>query len=398
MVNTGEFRFDKNFFSWFKVVGFNIFSDEAKTFKGKVLKYFYFVFVILNLIVVTISQLFFITKNWNQTNEVYKILPTITNNVLLVFKMIMLFKHRKIVVEVSKWVDAKLINIDQDNFKLASHFKKLHRFRIGYTCFLLIGIFLYITFTFLTFLFYGTERFAFPLSLPFSHTDWRPFWCVQLWFLWNFFNCVVMTYSVNLLVFSIIMTVGNSFNVLATEIEGFGKKTSIDDIKKFVIRHEDILSICDKLETIYSSTFLATFIQSSVLLTLVIFQLIYTTDDLSYMIFLPILTVACTEVYANFYLGQNLSDSSMLVSEGAYNCEWYCFENLKLRHDVFLIMKRSEKPIKLTALAFTELSNKNFAKVKKSRKKHLRNILSNHLFTDYFISLFLLHIDETFLQ
>ena len=111
------------------------------------------------------------------------------------------------------------------------------------------------------------------------------------------------------------------------------------------------------------------FIQSSVLLTLVIFQLVYTTDDLSFMFFLPALTIVCTEVYVNFYLGQNLSDSSMLVSEGAYNCEWYSFENLKMRHAIFLIMKRSGKPIKLTALGFTELSHKSFAKVKKSRKK-----------------------------
>ena len=364
--------FDTFIFTSFKVTGFEFFSDKVVTFKQKATKFainFYFWFVIGNIFTLLTIFILFAVGNWEDKNEILRGFPLELYKIFLIFKILMTWKRREVIVDILQVLVATLKNSDNGEFQVGRCFRKIKIFSKFRASIVVSVVMAFILFTIVMFRFYGTSRFPFKVWLPFDYSDWRVFWCVQVWSYWVLFNTQMMEYSMDLLLFSIIAMATSIFDDIKAKVESFDVETTMEDIKKVVQKHEEVLEVADKVKKIYSSTFLFAMVQSSVLICSSAFQLVALNDPTLLLFYIPVFLKVCFQNYFVCYLGQKLIDSSTCVAEGAYNSDWFKFKKIKLRQSIILILQRSQRQKALTAMNFRQVSNKFFAAVSKFKKK-----------------------------
>lgn len=176
--------------------------------------------------------------------------------------------------------------------------------------------------------------------------------------------------------------------IKATEIE--------THLKSLVQRHEKLFECSEKLEKIFSPSFLFNFVQSSFVICLTAFQS-STSSEASQLFFnFTYCTAVLNQIWLLCFFGQKVINSSECIAMGAYDSGWENIKSIRVKKAVLNIVRRAQIPIKLTAMKFKEISLKSFTTVKSI------NYLSACNFMNYSIdssaSIFILYIVTRILQ
>ncbi|XP_045762502.1 odorant receptor 67c-like [Maniola jurtina] len=116
------------------------------------------------------------------------------------------------------------------------------------------------------------------------------------------------------------------------------------------------------LEFIYAESTLFNFVSSSVMICLTGFNVIAMENVAFVVTFLVFLSASLLQIYMLCFFGDFLMKSSMEVSDAVYNSKWY-YLNATSGKNLLIVLTRAQKPCKLTAFGFSDVSLKAFMSI-----------------------------------
>lgn len=357
----------------FKIGGLGLIPEKFSTRQQKILskaRKMNFWMTMLSDCLIIMSLVTLVIINIDNLEMVSSVLPDVMNTPFIAFKILMTFLHKDQIFEVLsilKEIFPKT-KVKQNAINLESY---LRPFKLFSKCYISFMIFIQASMLVLivnSYVMNGTDQLAIKMWLPFSYSDDKVFIALHVWIYWLSFNIIVLVYGVDLLFFTILTMVSMNFDILKVEAETIGAQdTSADETMKMIrdlaMRHERVISLCDQLEGIFSSTLLYNFAQSAILICFVAFQLSSLRDIFLILWYVPYLAAVCNQIFFVCYLGQMLKSSSSDVAIGVYNCAWFELPNIKLKNAVWMMLLRSQTPKHLTAKGFRVISLEAFASV-----------------------------------
>lgn len=157
----------------------------------------------------------------------------------------------------------------------------------------------------------------------------------------------------------------SEFDVLKTDLTSILKTPESkrkEEMQKLIDRK--LLDISDRVQETYSPTSLLSFVISSIVIGFAIFQLSNgNINFVSYLSLLSYLEMMAAQTLLLCFFGQNLIDASESVAERAYNCEWENSSDEAFKKQLILIILRSQRAKKLTAMGFADISLETYTRV-----------------------------------
>lgn len=136
--------------------------------------------------------------------------------------------------------------------------------------------------------------------------------------------------------------------------EGF--KNAINqqaELKELIKQHNNLISLSDDLKDLFSIYGLIFVAQSSLVISLMCFQLAFTGQ---FAMLIPFLLTTLNQVWLMCYFGQKLSDSSMKICDGLLESNWYALEDPEKKRSISFIIHRSQKPNVIKARGFAVIT------------------------------------------
>ncbi|CAH0397524.1 unnamed protein product [Chilo suppressalis] len=208
---------------------------------------------------------------------------------------------------------------------------------------------------------------------PFDETDIR-YWPIayfhQLWA--GFFDassvhgsdsfyslsCVFLQIQFKTLQYDIEQIIPEETNINTPEFyKSFRKRFML-----IVMRHQELIRCVNVLEVIYSKSNLCIIAVSSIVICISAFNFTTSDDIIWRTIFLGFFIMWLLQVFSLCYYSNLISLSSTEVSNAIYNSYWYK-ANAEVMKDLLFVLRRGQKPCKLTAWGYSDLNLAVFSKI-----------------------------------
>lgn len=187
-----------------------------------------------------------------------------------------------------------------------------------------------------------------------------------LWMTWSIVNASCLMVTTELIVYGLLNSLANEFKILKSDFEKLKVENAevvAKNIRELVIRQNDLFSIRDRLEEIFSPVFFCNFVMSSVVICGLFFSLFLCRSLLEIIPLANMSFVTLLGIYIQSFSGEMLRNASLDVSDGIYDCNWEEIRRTKVRKLLVLVMQRSQKSIALTALNFSDITLNGFVMV-----------------------------------
>lgn len=303
--------------------------------------------------------------------------PNVVTVVLITLKTCVTFWHRKDIWDIIQ--ELRAVFTTQLESKAKHNMKK---YIVGYL--LLIKTYAAILLALILPVASPAIMFVIKGEMKFTINYWYPFdaftvWTFPLAILWtNFIAYTILGFllAADSLLYALITVIAMQLDNLSIDLMNIKKivrHERMETLKIIIKRHDKLMELCDKLQQIYSITFLVSFTISSLVLCFVVFMLSTANDLAAYTFYVPYLCLVTGQVLLLCSFGQKIIDSSLAVAEGAYNSGWEGIADLILKKELALMMLRAQRCKKLSAMGFVDMNLESFASVKLS----IINVLHN---------------------
>lgn len=214
----------------------------------------------------------------------------------------------------------------------------------------------------------GTMKLAANAWFPFNIYQPIYFPVAALWLyliVWFILICIFSTES---LLCALITVISMEFDFLKQDFFDLRLATKEErkmKISSLIDRHNKLLDIAGKLQNVYSSAFLGSFLISSFIICSCSFQLVQ-TDKVAFsnrVFFVDYLALFAGQIFLLCMLGQKLIDSSLGVAEAVYESGWEDNEDDKFKKQIQLIILRAQRPKIFQAMDFAGVSLESFTTV-----------------------------------
>lgn len=166
-----------------------------------------------------------------------------------------------------------------------------------------------------------------------------------------------------------------SFSLHIAENHDSLHKFSIDENERILKRlsgivsmHNEVIEKCNILSKTLWQNLLLHFMISSLVICIASLMIMQ-TNGIDRIVFIFYISAYVMQIFIYSACGNMLIESSVKVSEAAYNFHWYkC--NAKVRKTILMIMRRSQRKVNVKC-PFFEVSLETFAWVSYSCLKHL---------------------------
>lgn len=217
------------------------------------------------------------------------------------------------------------------------------------------------------FILFGTMRLFLNYWYPFDPYQVNTFPFAYAWVLWAAYFSLTNMLATDATLYAIITILSMEFDILKSDLMNILKNLRDERSKKMnelVDHHNILMSLCDRLEAIYSVTFLFSFVISSLIMCFVVFQISQSNNFATIAFYFSYLGMMGGPIMMLCFYGQKLIDSSESVADGIYESEWETLEDNDIKKLLALIMLRAQRYKKLTAMKFFEVSLVSFKTVR----------------------------------
>ena len=246
----------------------------------------------------------------------------------------------------------------------------------------------------------GTMQLTVNYWFPFDAYKYATFPIALFWADLVGGSALILLMGADSLLFAMITVIAMEFDFLKDDMEDLKcvqkeeRKTKLVDL---VQRHSKLLELSSKLEDIYGLTFLVSFVISSLIMCFVAFQLsIAETNIGAYMFYIPYLGMIGGQILLLCWFGQKLINSSVAIADGVYDSEWTDIDDNDYKMQLLMIILRSQRTQKLTAMKFADVSLASFTTVKNFFKILIQNI-TKISFSDFDYNWFIFHFIDVHL-
>ena len=175
------------------------------------------------------------------------------------------------------------------------------------------------------------------------------------------FFLIVEMLAADLLFYSASELISIQYNVLSHKLSG--QKPSEEDLKQIVEEHNGLIQICQKVDQIYSQTLFLNFMGSSLFICFLAFQAMVEehTSIIQYGNVLRAILFSLASLIQLLSIcvyGSNIIEASSSVAQAAYESDWTQMD-IKRQNFILIIIQRSQKPERVTAMKFYEVSCKS---------------------------------------
>lgn len=217
------------------------------------------------------------------------------------------------------------------------------------------------------FLLFGTVELTTNYWFPFDPFLVETYLFAYLWINWMSWYGLFIFLGTEALLYGLITALSLEFDILKADLMGMSfviENERGEKLKILIDRHNKLMQVRDKLQGIYSITFLTSFVESSIVLCFIVFQLSATDNNLNtYLYYVPYLCIASAQTLLLCFFGQKLMDCGESVAEGIYNCGWEDFKDNTLKKHLILVILRSQQFKRLNAMGFADISLESFTAV-----------------------------------
>ena len=179
---------------------------------------------------------------------------------------------------------------------------------------------------------------------------------------------VTFLLALDAMIYAFITIISIEFDFLKNNLK-FIKVESKDErrlkVASLINRQNNLFELGDKLQKLLEPFFLYIFVISSIIICTGLFQLLISDTELEELIFslLNLATNMCQTCVLCYY-GQKLMDSTVGVADELYNCDWTDLDDNEFKKQMITVMIRAQKPMRLTAMGFADISLETFTTVK----------------------------------
>lgn len=169
--------------------------------------------------------------------------------------------------------------------------------------------------------------------------------------------------SNDLIINALIVVLSLKFEILAKDLERLDIKSGYVAIKKLVIRHNKLLDTSRKLEETFCVSNFAIFMGSSLLLSFPAFQMVSAEESYTVFKFSFFFIVSMLQTFLICNFGEKLESSSSKVADMVFMCDWSSCSDEETKKALRMILLRAQRPSRLTALKFGNISIGTFSTV-----------------------------------
>lgn len=358
----------------FKMILFDLHPECVRGIRKQKLLYFakrsFTAFSLIFVLLVNIQFFIYAIVNSDNFAIMAEAIANSFSGLLIGAKAAITFLRKDEIWEISEGLKAVFISRDDD--KATYDVKKylLAYLRIAKT-FSCISFFLVLT-TFvpplLLFILFGVMNPATHFWFPFDVFQPKTFPIALFWTDFSTYTCCFLLMGSDLLLYALISVITMEYDFLKMDFMNLGLEPEGERRKRFkrlIDRHNTILQLTDKLESVYEPIFLLDFVISSVIMCLILFQLSSALSDIPSNAFLvPLLVIMGGQILLLCVLGQNLTNASVGVADGIYDCDWMSFNDHEFTKQISFIIMQAQRPKKLTAMKFADVSVETFTNVR----------------------------------
>lgn len=352
--------------------------SKSATLKEKVGHYARVSFVRITLVLCAVAFYLMVCHtvvNADDLSEAAKSFPNVCSVILMSLKGLASFLRRDDIWSLfHEFVEMNDRRAGKNRkYQVKKYFDEYHFYMISYaTVFVLIS--LPILYAAIPFIVNGTMKMPIQYWFPFNPYNHKIFPFVLLWTFFIAYVNLMFLLGTDSLLYALLTVVAMEFEILKSdllEISSIPENERSEKIKDLIDHHNKLLDISEKLQNIYSLTFLLALAISSLILCTVLFQLSIISFDLeAYSFYVPYVFLLGGQTYLLCLFGQKLVNASESVADGVFHCGWENFDDIILKKQLILIILRAQRAQRLSAMHFTDVTLASFTSV----NKHAINI------------------------
>lgn len=331
----------------------------------------YFRLVTFSNIFAVSSFLVYIYVNSNDFAAASKGIPNIATSMVMCLKGIVTYLNRHQIHEIMQELRLLIDSRWKFEEEMRPHLNRYNLIVRAYAM-AFFGTFFSIAMRIVPYILFGEMKLTVFYWFPFEIYQQETFLIALLlidWFTYTLLGCLL---AADALLYSFIEMLTIEFEILRIELQNlkFGEEIERKQkVSKLKGHHNKLLDLCDKLQSMYSLTFLFSFVISSLIMCCVAFQLSPGNANVdAYMFYIPYMGMMGGQILLLCHFAQALIDSTVAVAEGAFDSGWESFNDNDLKKQIMQIIQRAQRPKNLTAMNFATISRESFTNVSANRQ------------------------------
>lgn len=346
-------------------------TDQPVNMRSKLLahaKNFYFVMVYATISSYILSAGIFFVLNFGNLLDISKSLTYLASGPCIMYRLWVTCHNKETIMDMIATLKRTFPQTqdEQNRYGIAEQMKLFQFFTKMYIFGIFVTFMLFNAAPIINYFFIGYPLLSSDFWIPFNPYDPLLYPFVYLWQLFGAGLTMIAAVASEIVTFIFIKIISLEFNILKQDIENFRAKDDremLKNLKSFMIRHNSLLELCGKIEEIYSKAYLGSYIASMILFCVMGLQLSTSNDFVSILKNGGYLFTAKVTSMMLHIFGQMMIDSSELIPNAFYSCNWYEIKNSRCKRIVSLLILRSQKCAKITALNFADISLESYASV-----------------------------------
>ncbi|RZC42780.1 7tm 6 domain containing protein, partial [Asbolus verrucosus] len=183
----------------------------------------------------------------------------------------------------------------------------------------------------------------------------------------SFFYTVIAVYNIDMLTSALMVFIGAQCDILCDDLRNLhGNRSNIfsENLKKSIKHHQEILIFAKSCNKYFSFILLGQFLASSVILSFTLYLLALDHNmDVRFFVHVVLVAFYMIQIFTYCWFGNEVEIKSNQIPHSIFESDW-TRHSLKIKKDMMMLIVKSQKPIKLSALNLFYLSLDVYIKVK----------------------------------
>jgi len=322
----------------YKLIGLNIIPLESTSRRTKIKEilmkwYFFACYIGMWLTVIQFGVRLVI--DINNVHVVVRVLPNTVIVPYNCYKVILFLTKRKKILNILEKlrISFPTTHAEQENYNLQN---RLGWFLIIYKIFIVM---LFTTISSATvkmlyqLIFNNIRKQSIETWFPFDETASNlNFILSLLWFIWISSSAAINFICADFYLFANIFVLSTEFDIIGENIKNAINEGQVTDLRELLIRHQELIEICDDIKSIFTFTFF--YIQGAVAISACGFQILTATSLTDLLYSISYTAFSFNQVFFYCFYGEALITASEDVGQKILESNWYELKDIVVKKSI----------------------------------------------------------------
>jgi 7tm Odorant receptor len=321
----------------------------------------YFLICNISMITVVTISTVSLTRGAFDINKLTVAINVVISMITIVMKAFTLLIRKTKIMAIIQHLNRYYSKKNKEKYKIDKSLERFKSFQKVHIAFWTLPIFSMMVLPLVVLIFTGQKTLPMFVSVPEvpGILGIILYVIVYLWLLWSSIQSSSIMICHDLIYCGVLATTKMEFDVLRKDFEDLKTLKNPQyskQLKVLIDRHKELYDVSNQINAVFSATLCVYYYIVSAILCLFAYQL-STATEVSNMIFGGTFVIpTLIQNYVVCYFGQILKDGSDGVFDGIINCGWENIDDIDVKKFIIMMIQRTQKPAKLTAWKFTDIT------------------------------------------